>query len=542
MANRVLRKDKLWRELVNADGNFVFALSAMGTGWDSQKSGLALGHAYSILKATEEVDEDGNKVRLVQVRNPWGQRSWNGLGEWNGPWSDGSKEWTAYWLKKLNHKFGDDGIFWMSYQSMLDTFMFMHRTRLFDDKWTVVQQWTSVNIGWVSGYLQRKFLVKLKKASMVVFVLTQLDERFFVGLEGQYEFSLHFLLQEEGGKQTEHLCRVRPVHDWENRSVSCEVELEPGTYQVLPKITATRNDTAKVVEDVVKEYAEKNPQKLRQIGMNYDLAHAKGGVLDEDDIFEKKKAEDKKKAEEKKKRKAERKRRRKEKARLERQKAKEEAKKAEEEAKKAQAEAKKAEVEAKKAEEEAKKQSDSAKTAESGRKSDEKPVATGTAPSVSPAEKPLADRKPAESANASSDFEMVSAKEASISSSEPSPLTGEGAAPERKTEPEKSRKKDEDKEKDKNEDKDDKKKEDKDKKKDDEDDDDDDDSDDESDSDKDSDDDDEDTGPPWNAVIVMGLRVYAMDPDVSIELVTPKDAQEGASLTVDEKTPAGATM
>lgn len=66
--NRVLKKDRLWKELAFADGEFVFALSAIGTGWDWQKGGLALGHAYSILKAREEVDEEGNKVRLVQIR------------------------------------------------------------------------------------------------------------------------------------------------------------------------------------------------------------------------------------------------------------------------------------------------------------------------------------------------------------------------------------------------------------------------------------------------------------------------------------------
>ncbi|KAL1871867.1 hypothetical protein VTK73DRAFT_1835 [Phialemonium thermophilum] len=66
--NRVLKKDKLWRELVNSDGDFVFALSAIGTGWDWKKGGLALGHAYSVLRATEEVDEEGNKVRLVKIR------------------------------------------------------------------------------------------------------------------------------------------------------------------------------------------------------------------------------------------------------------------------------------------------------------------------------------------------------------------------------------------------------------------------------------------------------------------------------------------
>lgn len=66
---RVLSKDRLWKELASKDRDFVFALSALprfqGT---SQASGVALGHAYSILEATEEVSEDGDKFRLVKIR------------------------------------------------------------------------------------------------------------------------------------------------------------------------------------------------------------------------------------------------------------------------------------------------------------------------------------------------------------------------------------------------------------------------------------------------------------------------------------------
>jgi hypothetical protein len=66
--NRVLNKNRLWDELSGSKGSFVFAASAMGTGWDSTRNGLALGHAYSILRAVEEADEKGEKVRLVLIR------------------------------------------------------------------------------------------------------------------------------------------------------------------------------------------------------------------------------------------------------------------------------------------------------------------------------------------------------------------------------------------------------------------------------------------------------------------------------------------
>jgi hypothetical protein len=47
---------------------------------------------------------------------------------------------------------------------------------------------------------------------------------------------------------------------------------------------------------------------------------------------------------------------------------------------------------------------------------------------------------------------------------------------------------------------------------------------------------------PWNAVCVIGLRVYSQSAGVSIKFAKPRDAEEGAMLDVDGATPAGATM
>lgn len=60
-----------------------------------------------------------------------------------------------------------------------------------------------------------------------------------------------------------------------SRSVSAEVELEPGKYELVPKLVAYRHKDDSLVEDVVKKTAKSNPLKLQQVGLNYDRAHLK---------------------------------------------------------------------------------------------------------------------------------------------------------------------------------------------------------------------------------------------------------------------------
>jgi hypothetical protein len=79
---------------------------------DVDETGLVGGHAYSLL-AGIEVKTSKGPVRLVKLRNPWGQE------EWNGKWADGDAAWNtvdANTKRELGaDRKTDDGIFYMDF-------------------------------------------------------------------------------------------------------------------------------------------------------------------------------------------------------------------------------------------------------------------------------------------------------------------------------------------------------------------------------------------------------------------------------------------
>lgn len=534
LTDRVLSKERLWKELLQVNKQFLFSASSPGSyGDDSDaRRGLALSHAYSVIKAVDEDDEDGKMHRLVLIRNPWGRRANAAMGEWTGPWSDGSREWTPYWMKKLDHKFGDDGLFWMSYDDLLKRFALLDRTRLFNQDWTVVQHWTSVSVAWVTGYLNTKFSVEIKKAGPTVFVLCQLDDRYFRGLEGKYDFDLHFILQEENTPAGDYIIRARGAW-FGNRSISAEVDLEAGIYEVLPKIVASRDTDAADVHEVVTKVAERNPQKLRQIGLNYDIANAKG-VIELTEEEQKKKEQKKKEAAEKKKK--EKEQEAKEKADFEswkkEEKAEYEAWKKEKTEREKKDKSKQENVKEEPKDVSPKKEETDtvvAVVADSSKTQQDAPIApaqeeeaavvvdlTIRAKDLEPGKELKGESKSDERATESK-LEVVEASDDEDAHDTPD---DDDAAPERRgppgpesvasgyggryprsvygdahPPPPPPRRVAED-----------------------------------------------NTPKPWNAVCVLGLRVYSKDPEVSIKLIKPKDVEEGAILDIDGDTAAGATM
>ena len=274
----VLDKDQLWNEgLLSVNKEFLFGASTRGYShsdpYGKGRQGIFDDHCYSILRALNYKNH-----RLLLIKNPWGHT------EWNGPWSDGSSQWTSEALKDLEHSFGDDGIFWISYADLLRRYDQLWRTRLFSPHWSVSQHWTTVQVPWSGDYNDTKFEFVISKPGTTVIVLSKLDSRYFKGLTGQYSYSLAFRLHRSG--EAVHIVRG---YSSGTRSATAEADLEAGKYEVLMQISGYRDSTAPKIEDVVKENWLSGRDKLLSIGLSYDLAHAKGQIANSEQKDDKKK-------------------------------------------------------------------------------------------------------------------------------------------------------------------------------------------------------------------------------------------------------------
>ncbi|RIA92740.1 hypothetical protein C1645_736092 [Glomus cerebriforme] len=228
LTSDILDPERFWHEeLVHANKKVLFAVSHIKFDPSDLEivQGLYSNHAYSVLRVIEI--EEGTK--LVQIRNP------HGTGEWTGPWSDGSKEWTSERMTLLNHRFGDDGTFWMSYEDFLDHWNCIDKVRISDRNWTVYTTWINYN---VIPRSDGKFILTVPEESKLIIVLQQADNRFFTE-DQKYEYLLSFRVYKQGCEN--YLIRSQLGNPYAPRSINQEVQLSAGTYEIVPRISRTEN-------------------------------------------------------------------------------------------------------------------------------------------------------------------------------------------------------------------------------------------------------------------------------------------------------------
>ncbi|EJT69099.1 hypothetical protein GGTG_13367 [Gaeumannomyces tritici R3-111a-1] len=272
LSSNILDPNTFWDDyLCKANQEFSLCCLAgpFGDG-EGQWNGIVECHAYTVIKAC--ATSDGTK--LVMLRNPWG----TGEGVWKGPYSDGSKEWTPELQKELQHSFGS-GSYWMTYSDMLSKCQYIGCTRLLrEDGWRHSQRWICVDVPWHTQW-QEKFHIRLaRNAPLVVLTLSQLDSRYFKGLEGQHSLELQLRVFKQGESNLENYV-ARSHKSFMERSVSVEIpDIAAGDYSIWVSVEAQRRPgDPKSVAAVVEHECRSNErkEKFQQAGRAYDLAHTK---------------------------------------------------------------------------------------------------------------------------------------------------------------------------------------------------------------------------------------------------------------------------
>lgn len=112
--------DEIFNKLLEADEQgYLISTETSGVdtitegGGPAAGGGLVSGHAYSII----QVKESSDGVKLLNIRNPWGQF------EWTGAWGDNAEEWTDEMIEEFEPNFdANDGAFWMCLEDFIQKF------------------------------------------------------------------------------------------------------------------------------------------------------------------------------------------------------------------------------------------------------------------------------------------------------------------------------------------------------------------------------------------------------------------------------------
>ncbi|OMJ74268.1 hypothetical protein SteCoe_26858 [Stentor coeruleus] len=180
--------------------------------------GVSANHCYAVSRI-----EEVNGFKLMRLRNPWGYF------EWNGSWSEYSAEWTEEMIEILKPKFdANDGAFWMNFEDFVDNFedIAVGRLDFSNEKRLKVNIVKDEKYG---GFPDNYFVLQVSDVSNILIGMHQEDER-SVGVKTHRPYlNLGFVVLNDQLKLVKRIEMTQSL-----RVVQLELDLEPGTYYIVP--------------------------------------------------------------------------------------------------------------------------------------------------------------------------------------------------------------------------------------------------------------------------------------------------------------------
>jgi hypothetical protein len=289
----------LWGELLalREEGSLLGTSNTTAAADHSAASGLLSGHAYAILDMKEQhadatADFDAIDVRLLKLRNPWGQ------GEWKGDWSDTSILWANYPTIKAGCSATaiNDGTFWMEWNDFKAHYNQIFLAIDYPDEGSR----TRYRGTWIPGDIKSgaggfpgcaawaqnpMYAFEVNQVTKLVGVVSQRDLRWQTLSTAGYENGVGFVVMKLASKNRATKFSMdklagRSRTFASSRSCAGMMTLEPGRYTLVP---STYKPTA-AAEPFILEINTDKPVQFEQEGDEVpDLDEAGEEEEDDDD-------------------------------------------------------------------------------------------------------------------------------------------------------------------------------------------------------------------------------------------------------------------
>ena len=201
-----------WEKVVAAETADFVMLAATGELQDLSV-GLIPSQCYAVLAA-----KTVGSAKLLKLRNPWGRF------EWKGDWADASPLWTSEARTAMGIDLSsDDGVFCMCLEDFQRHFESLTVCYVHDQFW-------NFNLPMDQTKEEEHSVVQLtvEKPTLLYFLVCQIDERRFGGIEGGYQYApIRLLLSKKDRNSLKYIDGKSSIH---SRDAWMRAELDPGTY------------------------------------------------------------------------------------------------------------------------------------------------------------------------------------------------------------------------------------------------------------------------------------------------------------------------
>ena len=265
--NGVEPSDQIWQFVSEClKKKFVITASSRKESEELNNKGMGIvsGHAYAVLDAREVLLADGQTEKIIKMRNPWGNR------EWNGRWGDTCPQWTDELKGLLSYQPTlVDGVFWICLADFCKYFRQKVVCKIHSDF-----GYSAIKLG--QNQKQSVFIAKMKvkKTGLAYITVHQKRQKHFIGVPAYDYSNMRVIL----AKTDEEGQIISIVHGkYKNQpNIVIRRNLEEGNYMVFID--------ANWIQDLHNEvtlsaYSEMDVEFQEEPISNYDVSEVYARIL-----------------------------------------------------------------------------------------------------------------------------------------------------------------------------------------------------------------------------------------------------------------------